>query len=299
MPRFTAIDLTGLTAPDVVEKLDFEAILVELKDDCVARMVSEEPMTDFDVQMLESEPIVKFLEVAAYRETILRSRINTACRAIMLAYSQQHDLEQLAAYYSVERMLVTPASEDGMTPAVWEDDERFRRRVQLAPEAFSTAGPSGAYIFHTMTLDPHIKDVGCYMSSPGTVEVLPLMDSGNGIPDNSVIEAVRIRLADSKIGPLTDVRNVRHPILTEYTVNVSLKLAEGPDPVVVSNAARASIERYAASRHFVGYTVYLSGITSAAKVDGVEDVTVLSPTSIIAPGDDGTAYCTDITIATT
>jgi phage-related baseplate assembly protein len=53
---------------------------------------------------LESEPIVKLLQENAYREVILRQRINDAAKAVMLAYSTGADLDQFGGI---------------LTPRVW------------------------------------------------------------------------------------------------------------------------------------------------------------------------------------
>ena len=37
MSRFTAINLSGLTPPDIIETLDYEAIVKDMRDDLVAR----------------------------------------------------------------------------------------------------------------------------------------------------------------------------------------------------------------------------------------------------------------------
>lgn len=64
---FTAVDLSQLPAPSVVETLDFETILQAMLDDLLAR----DP--DFSA-LVESDPAYKILEVAAYRELLLRQR---------------------------------------------------------------------------------------------------------------------------------------------------------------------------------------------------------------------------------
>lgn len=56
------IDLSTVTAPQVVEALDFEAIFAQLKDELLARLPGVA-----DVLELESEPLTKLLQVAAYR----------------------------------------------------------------------------------------------------------------------------------------------------------------------------------------------------------------------------------------
>ncbi|HML28952.1 MAG TPA: hypothetical protein PKE16_08950, partial [Hyphomicrobium sp.] len=110
MTRFaaTAIDLSELGPPPVVEVLAFEDILAEVKADLVSRW------PDFNVGTLESDPVVKVLEVLAFREIALRARVNDAARAVMLSESTGGDLDHLAPYYGVVRM-------DGET-----DDELLR-----------------------------------------------------------------------------------------------------------------------------------------------------------------------------
>ena len=71
MSRFTAIDLSGLTPPDIIETVDFETIVKAMRDDLVARFPAIENVID-----LESEPARKLIEAFAYRETLLRARIN-------------------------------------------------------------------------------------------------------------------------------------------------------------------------------------------------------------------------------
>lgn len=51
---------------------------------------------------------MKYLEENAYREVILRQRINEAAKAGMVAYAIKNDLEQLAANNNVERTVITP-----------------------------------------------------------------------------------------------------------------------------------------------------------------------------------------------
>jgi phage-related baseplate assembly protein len=292
MTRFTAIDLTGLTPPGVVETIVYEEILQDLKDDCVQRMV--DAGVEYDVQMLESDPVVKILEVAAYREMLLRARVNDAARAVMLAFSQQADLEHLGVYYGVIRQIVTPATD--LVSAVYEADGRLRTRVQLAPEALSTAGPEGAYVFHAMTIDPLVKSVRAYQPYPGAVHVLPLTSVGNGIPSEILLSKIRQRLNEEDIRPLTDMVTVRAPGVLSYAISVQLTIADGPDQVVVRSAATSAIQAYLSSRHIVGVPIMTSGIIAAAHVPGVESVTLTYPTADVVPLDDQVATHSSITV---
>lgn len=102
------IDLSQLPAPDVVETLDFETILAERKATLISLYPEDEQEAVARTLTLESEPLVKYLEENAYREVILRQRINEAAKAGMVAYAIKNDLDQLAANNNVERLVITP-----------------------------------------------------------------------------------------------------------------------------------------------------------------------------------------------
>lgn len=63
---FTAVDLSRLPAPDVIEKLDFETILA----DAVAQMRALVP----DFEDRDSDPAMKLLQVFSYFAQLLRQR---------------------------------------------------------------------------------------------------------------------------------------------------------------------------------------------------------------------------------
>ncbi|MDB0554564.1 baseplate assembly protein, partial [Ralstonia solanacearum] len=92
---------------------------------------------------LESEPVTKLLQENAYRELVWRQRVNDAARAVMLAFAEGDDLEQLAANFDVQRLTITPADDSTVppTPAVMEGDDSLRERAQEAFEGLSVAGP--------------------------------------------------------------------------------------------------------------------------------------------------------------
>lgn len=92
------IDLSKLPAPKIVEELSFEEILAAMRADFEGRCPG------WTAAALESDPANKILEVAAYRELLLRQRINEAARACMLAFASGSDLDHLSAFYAVSRL---------------------------------------------------------------------------------------------------------------------------------------------------------------------------------------------------
>ena len=70
--------------------------------------------------------------------------IEAAVRGVLIAYAGGPDLDNLAALLGVPRQEIAPANSQTNTPAVLEDDTALRRRVLLAPDSFSVAGPASA-----------------------------------------------------------------------------------------------------------------------------------------------------------
>ncbi|EAM2931810.1 hypothetical protein CRW07_21260 [Salmonella enterica] len=166
------IDLSQLPAPQIVDVPDFETLLAERKAEFVALHPKDEQEAVMRTLELESEPVTKLLQENAYRELLLRQRINEAAQAVMVAYAIGSDLDQLAANYNVKRLTVTPADNDAAPPvaAVMESDEALRLRVPAAFEGLSVAGPTAAYEFHVRSADGRVADASA--TSPAPAEVV-------------------------------------------------------------------------------------------------------------------------------
>jgi len=113
----TLSDLASLPTPAVIEPLSFETIFSELQTEFQARYPSYSAL-------LASDPAVKLLEVAAYREVLLRNRINAAAKASLLAFATGSDLDHLAAFYGVTRL--TDESDEALRL-------RTRQRIMALP----------------------------------------------------------------------------------------------------------------------------------------------------------------------
>ncbi|SIQ10895.1 baseplate assembly protein [Marinobacterium stanieri] len=291
---FTAIELNKLPMPDVVEQIDFEVILAEM----LADLLSRAPELA-DTLALESEPAHKVLQVAAYRETLLRQRVNEAAKAVMLAYAGGTDLDQLAANYQVERLLLDAGNPDAFppVPATYEDDNSLRRRVQLSFEGFSTAGPEGAYIFHGLGADADVLDISALSPTPGQVTVTVLSRSGTGAADASLLAAVEATLSDDAVRPLTDQLSVQSASIINYSVVASLTLFPGPDAAVVLNAAQVALNAYIETNHRLGRDVTLSGLYAALHQEGVHNVELVQPVADILAAPHQAPFCTEVDLS--
>ena len=224
MSAFTQIDLSTLPAPDVIEELSFETIFAAMLADLQAR----DPVFD---ALLESDPAYKILEVAAYRELLLRQRVNDAARAVMLAYATGADLDQLGALLGVLRLVIDEGDAEAVPPVpqVLESDTEFRRRIQLSLEGFSVAGPRGAYIFHGLSADANVLDISATSPDPGEVLITVLSRVGNGAASGPLLAAVNAALNDDAVRPLTDQVTVQSASIVNYNVHAHLYVYPGPD----------------------------------------------------------------------
>ena len=267
------IDLSQLPPPDAIEDLDFEAILAEMTAEYKGRLPEDaEPL-------LESDPAAKVLESGAYRELLRRARVNRAVRAVLLATSKGNDLAHVAAFYGVERQVVTPADPAATPPveAVYEDDERLRHRAQLAPEGFSVAGPSQGYEFHAFSADPDVLDARFSSPSPAQALVTILSVSNNGAPSQALLDTISAALSADDVRPAGDRLTVQAAQIIDYQIEATLTVELGPDAGVVLAASLAAVEQYAAASFRIGRSVPISGIYAALTVPNVLAVTLTNP----------------------
>lgn len=295
------IDLSLLAAPTVIESLDYESILAERKAYFVSLYPADEQANITATLSLESEPIVKMLQENAYRELLLRSRVNNAAIAIMLAFAKDSDLDQLGANVDVERLIITAADDTAIPPvdAVYENDDDYRYRIQLSFDAYTTAGSTESYIFHGRSADGDVKDINPISLVPGVVTVYVLSRTGDGTASEELIAKVDAALNKEKIRPMTDQVTVQSAAILNYTVDAELALFQGPDQTVVKAAALNALAEYTDAQRKIGYDITLDGIYKALRQTGVQKVNLTNPTSHISIGYGQAGYCTamNITIA--
>ncbi|WP_337881765.1 baseplate assembly protein [Chromobacterium haemolyticum] len=305
-----AIDLTQLPAPNVIEELDFETLLQRRKTRLIAAMPADIRAAVTATLALESEPLTILLQENAYTELILRQRINDAARASLLAYAEKTDLDNRAADYGVQRLLIKAANPDTTPPteAVWEDDERLRYRAQMALEGLSVAGSRGAYLFHTLSASADIADASvdsptfelaelpadlrqrlpagaivltCNYSAgldkplPGDVAVAVLPKPG--AEAGPLLERAGQALSAEDVRPLTDRPRLLPGQPQPFIVVATIEPENGPDAdVVLSNARQKLDAALAAARRLAG-EMPRSAIFAALHVPGVRRVELTQP----------------------
>lgn len=300
------IDLSLLPPPDVVETLEFETLYQEVLG------IFRAHMGDQWTALLESDPVVKLMEVMAYRELMVRARVNAAAKASLLAYAKGADLDNRAADYGVQRLTIRAADPDAVPPleAVLESDEALRYRTRLSLEALSVAGSSGAYEYHALSSSAelvHVSvdsprfsgvpvpaavkaqlpagaivvvcdyDAGLANPLPGDVSLAVLARPESTVPEAQLVTTVLKALSADDVRPVTDRPRVQSGIPTDFQVEAVLWMDDGPDPDVVRAAARVSLDAAIAGARRLEGQLPVSAIYAALHVTGVGRVDLIKP----------------------
>jgi len=111
-----------------------------------------------------------------------------------------------------------------------ESDERFRERIRLSLERFSTAGPRLAYEYWVKTAHQDITDVSVYSPQPGVVKVHFLVKNGE-LPSEDMLNLIRNFLNQDKIRPLTDLVLVEPPEVVNYEIKLTYWIHKKDEPL--------------------------------------------------------------------
>ena len=274
MTRFTAIDLARLPAlPRTAQT--FEAIYAAYMADLTARLAKAG--IDYTVGSLETDTYAVTGEAFAFRANLVETAIDDAIGAVLLPSSYGSYLDGLGATQDppVQRNIITPAN--GSLPAVMEDDDTFRARIQMAPEALSTCGPEGAYLFFALAV-PDMLAAAVYgpMSFGGTrttpftplgeVHIPILSGIGDGTASAALVTAVQAAVSPDERRPIADFVTVSAATVIPYTLDILLEAGPGADPEIVLRTAYARLRALADLAHRPGGAVKAKALYAAAYV---------------------------------
>ncbi|MDV8157489.1 baseplate assembly protein [Acinetobacter bereziniae] len=294
-----SIDFSQLAPPDIIETIDYEAILLDRKNDLIAKFNDDEKDKITEILNRESEPLTKFLEENAYRETVLRNRINTGARALLLAFATGNDLDQIGANFNVKRLIITPAdnTKTPPTPAVYESDDAFRERIQLAFDTLSVAGPEAAYKKIARDSDGRVGDVTVVSPQPAYITLTILQaDSQNGSASAELIQIVEQAVNAEDKRPIGDRVTVQSAQVIDYSINAKLFIGKDPEAATLLHQAIKNVTDYATKQKRLGRSIRMSAIYAALHIDGVSRVELNSPATDVVLTAAQASYCTNISV---
>ena len=270
------MNLSDLETPQIIEELSFSEILEQMK-----KMLIK--LDSSFTAYLESDPLIKLMEIAAYRELLLRQRINQAAKANLLAFATGSDLDNLAAFYGITR------SED-------ETDNELRTRTQAKIVGWSSAGSREAYKFHALNSDERVKEANADSPEPGLVRISILSKENNGVVSDELLESVNNYMQRDDIRMLTDTVEVVPCNLIDVDVKAKIILMSSI-PQEFLSTIKSSFKNAFAKIAGLGVSISRSWIISNLFLDGVKDVELISPATDINVSETECARLLDVELS--
>ncbi|MFW9082410.1 baseplate assembly protein [Pseudomonas sp. P2757] len=290
----STVDLSSLPAPTVLEPLDFEEVYQD------GLSVFRGYMGGNWTAALESDPVVKVLEVGAYNKVSNRARVNDGCKALLLAYARGGDLDHLGANVNLKRLVIQAADLQVVPPVpeVKEEDDPFRERIQLAYEGLTTAGPRNSYILHARSASGLVADASAESPAPChvTVTVLSSEGDGRGEAGPELLAIVRTALNDDDVRPVGDRVTVQSAEIIDYRIDAILHMSgAGPENDASLAEAKSRLAAWINPRKRLGVEVARSAVDAQLHVAGVSRVELPGWVDL-APTKAQAAFCVGYTV---
>lgn len=285
----TGIDLSALPDLEVVETVSHASIVsrqtatFKTQWNSVKAANPDVDLPPYDVEVLETDPVAVVNEAESTREMLLRARINDAARAQFLAFSSGTDLENLAAFYEVERL-------DG------ESDDRLKTRVVLAIQGRSTGGTKERYRFVAMTASVEVADAIAYtVGRSPVIHVAVFSTNADGVATPELLAVVDDALQADDVRMVNDTIVVESAVKTFVVIEADCWLLPSADAATLVRAKEALLSAWATAQG-LGRDLTLDWWVSKLMIDGMYEVTPITPiVDVIAPPEEAIAI-TSVTL---
>ncbi|MGN0686667.1 MAG: baseplate J/gp47 family protein [Oscillospiraceae bacterium] len=160
-------------------------------------------------------------------------------------------------------------------------DNEYYELMRAGLEAFSTAGPKGAYEYHAKAVSTSIADVCAInpIDKPGYVNIFAIMANGE-IADDGTKNAILAACNDDKVRPLTDVVEVLDPLVVEFNIELTYYVDRNSQKSAaeIESAIRSAVEEYADWQcKKIGRDINPSRLMWLIKDTGAKRVDIKSP----------------------
>ncbi|END5526327.1 baseplate J/gp47 family protein [Vibrio vulnificus] len=279
------IDIYKLPPPEVVKQYSAEEVLSRMLARYAELQGVEIPRA--------GDPLYNAMSSMSEEVTRARQEFQDISLENMVAFSNGANLQHLGVARPVEKFEK-------------ESDDQFRRRIQMAPEGFSTAGPDGAYIFHALNAHEDVLDSEVVSPEELVVNQYILSRTGDGTASDELCQTVYQYVNAAFKRPLSDKYSVLSADIVTYRIEVELDMPEGPGEAQAIETARSRLQTLTEETHMLQGMVSLSAISAAAHVQKndeqgisfqpVRDVKLIAPTGNIVCDKSQAPHCTEIVV---
>lgn len=160
-----------------------------------------------------------------------------------------------------------------------ESDEAFYERMRESMESFSTAGPTGAYIYHAKTASQKVADVSASSPTRGVADIRILLKDGE-LPSEEILNTIKESISADRTRPLTDYVTVSAPDSVDFNIDIKYYI---PKPSansgsIISQEVDKAVEAYIKwQTEKMGRDINPSYLISLIMATGAKRVEVTSP----------------------
>ncbi|EHE6924446.1 TPA: baseplate J/gp47 family protein [Vibrio cholerae] len=252
------IEIYQLPPPEVVQQLDASFIRTRMLKRYAELSNTSVPKA--------GDPLYFAFSAMSEEVTRARQEFQDISLENMVAFSSGANLQHLGVARPVEKYPT-------------ETDEQYRRRIQMAPEGFSTAGPDGAYIFHALNAHEDVLDAYPLSPSEVTVNLYIVSRKNDGVATPELCDIVYKHVDAQSKRPLSDKLSVLPASINRYRIEVALHMPTGPGEQQTLKLAEQRLQKLANDTHRLGGEVSFSAIYAAAHVKRENADSVYQPVS--------------------
>lgn len=185
------------------------------------------------------------------------------------------DVDNVRFYKSCENV---DTSSGGSEQA---DDTTYYELMRQSLEAYSTAGPKGAYEYHAKSVSSDIADVCAInpLDKPGYVNIFAVMQNGS-IADDGTKKAILEACNDDKVRPLTDIVEVLDPEEVDFDIEITYYIDRSTEKSVsdITISVEAAVAEYVKwQMGKIGRDINPSRLYWLLRDTGIKRVDVKSP----------------------
>lgn len=151
------------------------------------------------------------------------------------------DVDKVLYYQSCTNIDTTNSGTEQAT------DAEYYELMRQGLEAYSTAGPRGAYEYYAKSVSTSIADACAInpIDKPGHVEICAIMSDGT-IADDGTKKAILEACSDEKVRPLTDIVEVVDPVVVDFDVNLTFYVdrTQSKSSTDINAAVQAAVDEY-------------------------------------------------------
>lgn len=274
-------------AQDLTSTFDFESILHDLKTDILTAWNQR----GWNIKGLsESDPAMRLLQIAAYRELYLRQEIQESINNCHLKNACGVYLDRLAALLDERRL-------------PQESDNSFRERISMIWENAKPIGTHRAYEEKILSHSA-VKDVRLF------VEEIPDFDHGQAldfyillVPElaedpnyNREKFLTEIRSLVENVRLVTDYTRFYLAEIKPYTIDATLKKDHrGPGRKEILLQAKKDLEAYVIEMYRLGRTVNMAAVQQILRQSGAQAINLSINENVETSGKEA-PLCRNISI---